>query len=373
MDSPERLKEIAGGFIRPFDLAKAPLIRGGLVETGDSGYYLLIDIHHIVSDGISSGILEGDFMELYNGVELSPLRLQYKDFSQWQHKELKLGLLKQQEAFWLAQFKDGVMPQQLPLDFQRPQEKDFTGNAALYPLDDELSRRLSAMAAERQVTLYILLLALFNVLMYWLCQQDEIIVGTAVGGRRHADLDRIVGIFANMLALRNFPRGEKRFVDFLMEVKECCVSAFEHQDYPFDRLVEKVVTSRAPGRNPIFDAVFEFNSFVDGTSRDNDARTLTSRRQDIGAGTSMFDLLFDATDIGGKLFFKVEYSTSLFKQETIDLIVDCFFQIIRQVVNRPNLKIEEIILPKAAGRFLASSAYAGDGDAPDLAIEFDIG
>lgn len=372
LDSPEQLKEIIARFIRPFDLAKSPLVRGGLVETRNSGYYLLIDIHHIVSDGITAGILEEDFTALYNGEELPPLRLQYKDFSQWQHKELQQGVLKLQEDFWLAQFKDGVMTQQLPLDFARPNERDFTGNAALYPLDEELSRRLGAMASERQVTLYMMLLALFNVLMYWICQQDEIIVGTAVGGRRHADLDRIVGIFANMLVLRNLPRGEKRFVDFLIEVKERCVSAFEHQDYPFDRLVEEVVTSRDPSRNPIFDVVFEFNSFSGDSPLSSDASSMTARRQEIGAGTSMFDLLFDVTDSGGRLFFKVEYCTALFKRETIDLIVDCYFQIIRQVVNRPTLKIEEIVLPDAAGRFLNSSFCDENEGASDLAIDFDI-
>ncbi|NIM81466.1 MAG: AMP-binding protein, partial [Candidatus Aminicenantes bacterium] len=228
--------------IRPFALSQAPLLRVGLVKLESEKHLLIIDMHHIISDGTSMKIFINDFTALYAhpGKELPPLRLQYKDFSRWQNSKKGKEILKAQEKYWLAQFMDEVPELELNYDYLIPVKRDPGGNRYDFELTPEKTELIKQLAQEEGVTLFMFLLAIYVVLLHKLSWSEDIVVGTPVMAREHAELHSIIGMFVNTLAIRNCPSGDKPFKDFLKEVKQRTLQAFENQAYPFDELVEKI-------------------------------------------------------------------------------------------------------------------------------------
>ena len=227
-------------FVRPFDLSAAPLLRVELVKLAPERQLLLFDMHHIISDGVSMGVLVDEFTKLYAGEELSAPRIQYKDYAVWQQERGGSEALKQQETYWLETFAGEVPTLQLPTDYTRPVRRSFEGSRIEFTLNETLAGRLREMAEETGTTLYMVLLAAYAVLLAKYSGQEDIVVGSPIAGRPHADVERTLGLFVNTLALRSNPSGEKTFTAFLQEVKEHTLLAFEHQEYPFEELVKKL-------------------------------------------------------------------------------------------------------------------------------------
>ncbi|MCP5047884.1 MAG: amino acid adenylation domain-containing protein, partial [bacterium] len=245
-------------FVRPFDLFRAPLLRVGLAKNSEGKHILMVDMHHIISDGISMDVLETDFIALLEGKALPPLRLHYKDFAQWQTGESEMENIRNQETYWIDEFSiRGEIPLlQLPTDNPRPAVQSFDGAAVSFRLSGEDTRRLRAAALENGSSLFMVMLALTNILVFKLSGQEDIVIGTPIAGRRHADLEKVIGMFVNTLALRNYPVGRKTLKEFLEEVKKQTLNAFENQEYPFEELVEKLDIQRDVERNPLFDVMF---------------------------------------------------------------------------------------------------------------------
>jgi hypothetical protein len=243
-------------FISPFDLSGPPLLRAALIKTPDENDILLIDMHHIITDGTSHAILTEEFRGLYTGTELALLRLQYKDYSEWLNRKEQQKLMKQQESYWLKTFTHELPIPHLPCDYQRPEIQSFEGYSQNFILPEEETRDLRNIAEEFETTLYILLLAVFNILLSKLCHQEDIIIGTPIAARRHIDLQPIVGMFVNTLPMRNYPSGHKTFRQFLKEVKKGTLKAYENQEYPFEELVDKISIRRDTSHNPVFDVMF---------------------------------------------------------------------------------------------------------------------
>ncbi|MCP4215176.1 MAG: amino acid adenylation domain-containing protein, partial [bacterium] len=258
-------EEVIKGFVRPFDLSKAPLLRAGFIKILGNTKILMLDMHHIVADGISMEILAKELWELYEDKKIEPLKLQYKDFSEWLASADRMATVAEQEQFWLREF-DGEIPLiNLPTDFPRPANLTFDGDLFQFEIGKKETEKLNAIALEHNETLYMVLFSIFNVLLCKLTGQEDIVVGTVTAGRGHADLEQIVGMFLNTLALRNHPAGEKKFEDFLMEVKISAFASFENQDYPFDTLVSKVAPRQDTSRNPLFDVSFGLENEADPT------------------------------------------------------------------------------------------------------------
>ncbi|MCP5053151.1 MAG: non-ribosomal peptide synthetase, partial [bacterium] len=284
-------KEIVTHFIKPFDLSKAPLLRVGLINTGQRENVLMVDMYHIISDGFSFGILVSDFSAFYNGDHLPPLRIQYKDFSQWRHRMIVSGDMKKQEDYWLERLSGDIPPLKLPVDYPRPDVRDIDrGDSIVFRLEEELSEKIYHLVKETQTTLFILLLAVYKVLLFKYTGQEDIIVGSPITGRSHADLEQVIGVFLNMLAIRNRPRKRQVFRDFLMEVKENALGAFENQDYPFDTLVRKLKLQGETGRNPLFDTEFAIHN-MDGPKR-KEFTGLKVKSYPGGTNFAKFDLHF---------------------------------------------------------------------------------
>ncbi|MGF9817164.1 condensation domain-containing protein, partial [Brevibacillus agri] len=236
-------------------LHEAPLLRIRLVSIGTDRHVLLIDMHHIISDGLSIERLVSDFLAYYDGQTLTEPKRQYKDFAVWQQSRDAADWQKEAD-FWLQQYKDGYETLDLPTDYRRPPIKYFAGDLRRFVWTDEQAAALREFCRTQQLTPYMLLFGCFSILLAKYSGQQEIIVGTPVGGRIGAETEETVGAFVNTLALRSYPAGEKRVVDYLQELKAYCLQAFEHQTYPFEELVQQVEKERDLSRNPLFDTMF---------------------------------------------------------------------------------------------------------------------
>ncbi|MCP5104229.1 MAG: AMP-binding protein, partial [bacterium] len=342
----EEIRDIITGFVTPFDLGTAPLMAVGLAATGADRHVLMVSMHHIISDGISQGIFLNDFMALYGGDELPSLRIQYKDFSEWQVAEAKTEtgkrLMEKQEHYWLEQFKGEIPKLALPTDYPRPPLKSFAGDKYRFLVDAEETRALREMAGGGDTTMYMLLLAIFNVFLSRLSGQEDIVVGTPLSGRGHADLEHVMGMFANTIALRNYPEGGKTFRAFLQEVKERTLDVHENQDYPFEYLVKKVVKKPDQSRGPLFDAVLGVQNF-ESPEVVLPGLKLKPYTKYMNPSTK-FDLLFYLLEEGEQLAFIIEYSTQLFKKETIERFVTHFKEIISIVIKDIDIKLEDIAI-----------------------------
>ncbi|MCU0289331.1 MAG: condensation domain-containing protein, partial [Acidobacteria bacterium] len=330
-------------FIRPFDLSQAPLLRAAALNIAEDKVIFMLDIHHIITDGVSSGLTVKDFRAIYEGKQLTPLRIQYKDYAQW-HNNLAGGeVMKRREAYWLNRFSGEIPVLGLPLDFPRPTESQLPGETLTFSTGINNSRRLKEMAASEGASLFMILLALINIILAKMSGQEDIITGTPTAGRRHEDLAPITGMFVNTLALRNYPLDHKTFREFLAETGKNTLDAFENQDYQFEELVDKVLPERNPGRNPLFDVMFALQNMeivpvtIPG---------LIVTPYSHSARSAMFDLAFTAVETGADIQFSVEYRSDLFKEDTIKRMISYFLQAVNSVLVSPNLEICAIdILP----------------------------
>lgn len=339
-----RIREIISRFVRPFDLNHAPLLRMGLIETPESGHILMIDMHHIITDGLSNAIFIKDLSAFYEGRDLEPLKVQYRDFAQWQNHSAGTVYLKRQESYWLEQYSGEIPVLNLPLDFPRPEIQSFEGHRVEFRLDDEYSKKLKQVAVEREITPVILMIAAYNILLSKLTGDEDVIIGTAISGRVHRDLDNVIGMFVNTLALRNFPNGQKNVSQFIEEVGARTISAFDNQEYQFEDLVEKVAVKRDAGRNPLFDVVFSDHNLDVQTihalskSASTGARTSTHYENRI----TKFDLVLRSGETGEGYSFIFEYCIKLFKRQTIESFIRYFLRILRSVLENPWQNLSQI-------------------------------
>ncbi|UCH96003.1 MAG: SDR family NAD(P)-dependent oxidoreductase, partial [Candidatus Aminicenantes bacterium] len=337
-------------FIRPFDLSRAPGFRLGLIKTGEAQHILMFDIHHIITDAVSHEIFVRELMALYEGTELSPLPIQYKDYWEWQKKPQQQELLAQQEAFWLAQYQTGeeIPVLVLPYDYPRPRLQSFAGDQIAFELGEKETGALQQIALEQGVTLHMILMTILNIFLFKLSGQEDIVVGTPVAGRRHAELESVIGVFINTLPIRNHPSAGKTMHTFLKEVRETSLQAFENQQYPFENLVEKVVVHRDIGRNPLFDVLFvlQVNQEQPGRTKIPPVKLpgLELYPQEYNRYTSKFDLTLHAAEQGKRLLMHFEYCTRLFKAGTLKRFVQYFKKITAALVNNLHQYISDIDL-----------------------------
>ncbi len=364
--SLEAIDRIVQAFVRPFDLSNGPLFRVGLVEISAEEYFLLIDMHHIVTDGISSGILINDFIRLYSGETLPASKLQYKDYAAWQQNEKNQIGIAEQRDFWLEKFREKPLALDLPTDFVRPLIRDNRGGAINFEINSEDTARLKAITEEEGVTLFMLLLAVFNVFLSKLSNQDDIVIGTPVGGREHTDLENIVGMFVNTLVLRNRPKGKLKFTEFLQELKTDTVSCFNHQDFQYEALVDSLQVVRDTGRNALFDVLFTLNTAEESKSEVPGLK-LTAHHSE--TKVSKFDLELSAIEAGGQLFLSFDYATSLFEKETIERFIGYFKMVIAAIIQNKDGRLSDIQILSPEESVVLSNFSSGELASNDFAEE----
>jgi amino acid adenylation domain-containing protein/non-ribosomal peptide synthase protein (TIGR01720 family) len=326
-------------FIRPFDLTRAPLLRVAHVVEAPGRHRLLFDMHHIISDGQSNRRLVEDLMALYAEKELPPLRIQYKDYSEWLNSPRQKKRLKSREDYWLKLFDGEIPVLEIPTDHPRPRFPGNEGNTLYFRIDTEQTEDLKRLAAKEEATLHMILLAVVDVLLAKLSGQEDIVVGTPVAGRDHPDLEYIIGMFVNMLALRNRPENKLSFQQFLRQLKQTTLEAYDNQDYPFEDLVEKLDIDRESGRNSLFDVVLVTQAI---DIPELEIPGLLLKPEKIENTTAKFDLNIQASEENGGIEMSIEYRTGLFREETVQRYITIIKKIIEEIVEEPRMAIGAI-------------------------------
>lgn len=341
------LSEKLSQLVQPFNLNKAPLLKVVLIKISPEKHVLFFDLHHIIADGLSVSILSTEFVKLYMGEELADLAIQYKDFTIWQNAVFRTGAIAKQEEYWLEVFAGEIPVLNLATDYPRPVQQSFQGQRLSFHLNRQLSQKLNRLAKATKTTLYIVLLAAYTILLAKHSNQEDIVVGSPIAGRSHPDLQKIVGIFINFLAMRNQPQAEKRFLDFLDEVKENFLRAYENQEYQFEQLVEQLQIKRQLNRNPLFDTMLILQNTEKSEIKLNDLKFLSYH---FDQTVAKLDLILNIIQTGKEIYIEIEYCSKLFKEETIE----CFFahltNILEEITENPQLKIKEINLLSASER-----------------------
>ncbi|MEV3550992.1 SDR family NAD(P)-dependent oxidoreductase [Paenibacillus larvae] len=335
----QKAEEIIERYICPFDLGTAPLFRVMLVKQSEHKHLLLIDIHHLVTDGTSIGLMTKEFLDLYQGVGIPNQRLQYKDYAVWHNKLLESGKMQKQKEYWLDKFAGEIPVLNIPMDYERSFMQSFEGNSVSFSIDPETTDKLRTLAKEEDVSLYMLTFALFNALLYKISGQQDIIVGTVASGRTHEDLDKMLGMFINTLALRTFPAGSKIFIEYLREVKKTVLDAFDNQDFQFDQLVEELNPQVDPGRNTIFDILFEWQNI---DSEDLTLKDIRITKVPFEHKISQFDISFIGWEASDQLVFEIMYRTQLFRKESIGKFITFFKEITQQIIESRNIALKKI-------------------------------
>lgn len=335
--STKNLENHLKQFVKPFDLEKAPLFRLEILELEDNSKLLLLDMHHIISDGESATILVKDLCDYYNNQKASPLELQYVDYASWEINLLKKENLKQDEDYWLNQLSSFPVLD-MPFDFSRPTVQDFKGKKYSSVLEKPTSKRIRDFCIHHNITPYMFLLAAYQILLAKYCRQEEIIVGSPVANRTPKTFD-MIGMFVNNLVIKSSPTENKTIESYLTELKQTCLDAFEHQAYPFDEIVKKLNVKRNSNRNSIFDTMFIYqNEGNPNFSFENTTTPIYPIEVDI----AKFDLSFEVVPQEDTMTFTIEYATSLFRKETIISLMDAYHEIILSMLSNDEQEIGKI-------------------------------
>ena len=334
------MDRVVSEFIRPYDLETFPLFRLKIVKLLQPDekpvFYVIIDMHHIISDGISVAILVREINAFYAGKSIPRPEKNYRDYAAWNEKVLSGGAIQAQKEYWLKQLEGELPVLNLPLDYPRPQKFSFEGDSIKIRLDAGLTQRLNGLARENRVTLFSVLLAVYYILIYKYTGQKDSVIGTSTAGRRHADINNIIGVFINTVALRSHIDSRKSFVEFLREVGADALKAFDNQDYPFEKLVEDMNIPRDPGRNPVFDAMFILQNI---NIADIKAGETEISYFDYKKKVAQFDITITATESRNGIELEFNYCTGLFKRETIERLGSHFVNIAEYVTRASSASI----------------------------------
>lgn len=331
-------KKVIDSFITPFDIQSAPLWRVGVIKIGENKSILVIDLHHIIVDGISCDILKHEFNILYKGGKLPELKLHYRDYVEWLNNSKNNKLISKQEKYWKRVFLDKTPVLNIKPDYDRLLSQDFQGGNVSFYIDEYESQKLRDLTKKYSATLFMLFLAIFNVLLSKVSGDEDISVGTVTAGRRHHDLNNIVGMFVNTLVLRNFPSKEKTFEEFFIELRERTLEAFENQEYPFEKLVDLLGVKRERGRNPLFEVMLVVQNFDKELEEIPD---LKLRQYEYDQNISKFDLILGVIP-GTKLCVNFEYNTRLYKESTINRFALCLRKIISSILKNHKVRLMDV-------------------------------
>lgn len=328
-------------FIRPFDLQNAPLLRVGLLELENNKSILVLDLHHIIADGISCNVLMKDFSELFNGNRLESSNITYKDYSEWQESILKGDTIKSQREYWLNEFSGEIPILNIWADYARPDVQSFSGDRLRFNLDSKVVCELNTIAKVNNSTIFMVFTTAFYILLSKLTNQEDIVIGTVTSGRIHTSIENIVGMFANTVPLRLNINNEESFETALQTVKSKVLGAFENEQYQFEDIINDLSIERNTNRNPLFDVMIVMQNMDEEKFHIPNADISLCENN---KKTSKFDITMFIKEEDNNINIELEYCTKLFKKQTIQRMVEHFSLIIHNIINIPTSSIKSIDL-----------------------------
>lgn len=386
-ESERAAKEIASTLPHQmFDLLNGPLWSATILKLGENQHVILLNIHHIICDGWSLVILENEVLSAYlmlaQGQEpnMKPLPLQYKDFAAWQNRRLHSAEMDRHRSYWHEKLKGEIPVLNLPTDFTRPLVRTYSGSVVRTEISADQIEEFNRFCSSSKISLFTGLAALLKVLLFRYTSQEDIIIGSPVAGRDHADLEGQIGFFVNTLALRDRLKPDMRFSELLESVGTTVIEAFDHQLYPFDRLVEELNVLRDVSRSPIFDVMLVLQNNVGVTAS---IEGVSISEFDVELKQSQFDLTLifseggnsqteddkrnsenandhseygnSRTEAGNGLTFDINYNTDLFHKETVERMAGHFITLMTNAVKEPEAEISRLnILTKSEYQILTS-------------------
>lgn len=331
---------------KPFDLEKGPLFRATLIQTEDAEFSLLFTLHHIISDGWSLDVMIQDLLTFYHAFRYQlptlpgPLPIQYKDFAAWQKEQDR----ETEKAYWLNQLSAPLPVLELPADRVRPKLQTFKGDSVPFHLNGKITHALKTLHGQQGSTLFMLLLAAVKVLLHRYTGQEEILVGSPVTGRAHADLEAQVGFYVNTLPFLSQIDPEQSFLAFLNQVHSRTVENMEHQGYPLDLLIDELGLKRDVSRPPLFNVVLVLHNQTWIREGRKELEGIEVQNLKPEHTSSKFDLTFSFTDTGDAILGGLEYNTDLFNRDRIERLAGHFGTLIDSILGNPEGKIKALDL-----------------------------
>jgi len=337
------IDEFVSNYRKPFDLSKYPILKivYFIVEDNNENDYILYNTHHIFTDGQTHQILENDFLKLLNNEKLAPLRLQYKDYSEWQNSKEHRAEIKEKEKYWLDVFKNGIPEINLPTDYPCLEiinwEKDCSNVGMVF--DNNYAKKIKKLVDSECVSLYMFFFSAINILLNKISGNNDFVIGSFALGRNIVDLENIVGAFINTLVIRNTLNVDTSYKEFLKNTAQNIVQATENQDYQFDDLVDLLKIKRKPNRDPIFDIMLTLNENNYPLSREEEERLKKHTKV-----SGKVDLIFELLTYHESIVLSIIYCDKLFLPQTIDRFLSYLKTIIDAVLLDVNVNLSDIKL-----------------------------
>jgi len=337
----------------PFDLAAGPLFRASLLRLDAEEHVLLVCMHHVVSDGWSMGVLFRELSALYGAFRegrTSPLRelpVQYADYALWQRRHLRADAVEGELAYWRERLAGAPALLELPTDHPRPAVQSYRGTREAVELPGELLARLRALGRSEGTTLYMTLLAAFQVLLSRYSGSEDVVVGSPIAGRTRREVEELIGFFVNTLVLRTDLGGDPSFREVLRRVREAALGAYAHQDVPFERLVAELQPERSLSHSPLFQVLF---SVTDAGDAGANLPGVSTESVESVISTTQFDLHLAFSEGPGGFLAVMRYSTDLFERRTIARMLGHLEQVLEEVVEDAELRLSRLRVMGAAER-----------------------
>ncbi|AFZ11265.1 amino acid adenylation domain protein [Crinalium epipsammum PCC 9333] len=330
----------------PFNLQQCGLFRTQILRISETEHILLIAVHHIVFDGWSIRLLLQELAAFYqistnNLRSLPNLPIQYADFAVWQRQWLQDEVLPNQLKYWQQKLSGNLPVLNLPTDFTRPVVQTFQGNKHIFIIPKNLTANLRKFSKEKKVTLFMLLMAAFKTLLYRYTGQEDILVGSPIANRNHSEIEKLIGFFANTVVFRTNLSSNLTFTNLLLRVRETALAAYQHQDVPFEKLVEVLQPERDLSRNPIFQVLFALHSF---SKPELAVAEVNFSLQEIDTRTARFDLALDLWEESEIIRGSLEYNQDLFENATIVRIASHFQTLLESIISDPEQRISTLNL-----------------------------
>lgn len=336
------MDEIINDFVKPFELSQEPLMRLGYCPINDGKGLLLLDIHHIITDGISMDILITELLSLYRGTKLEPLSIQYRDFAYWQNGLKDTEIMEQHKQFWLDLLKAPLQLLHLPTDYIAKENVCFTGATIRFDIDELFTDQLKEQAKVLNVSLYMVMLSGFLILLHKYSAQEDIVIGTPTAGRPNKDTEQLIGMFVNTLVLRHQVPKDIKLKELIVQVKDQCLKCFKHQDFQFEDVVKALKIPRENNYHPLFNVMFVFQNV--GNTR-IEMEGMNFEVYPFNNSIAKFDLTFEVVPDDKGLRIGLNYLTGLYHEQTAERMMTDYVYILKAMCIDFEAKVGDVKLP----------------------------